>query len=67
LGIEVARGPQGLFLCQRKYALKIVEQCELLGAKLADLLMETNHKLGLATGPILDDATCYRYLIGILI
>ena len=33
LGIEVARGPLGLFLCQHKYALKIVDECGLLGSK----------------------------------
>ena len=39
LGIEVTRGPQGLFFCQRKYALKIVDECGLLRAKLADFPM----------------------------
>ena len=67
LGIEVARGPQGLFLCQRKYALEIVDECGLLGAKPAVFPIETNHKLALATGPPLDDATRYRRLIGRLI
>ena len=30
LGIKIAHGPQGLFLCQRKYALEIVSECGLL-------------------------------------
>lgn len=55
LGIEVARNAKGLFLCQRKYALKIVEECGLLGAKLAEFPMETNHKLGLAIAKDLMD------------
>jgi len=34
LAIEVARAPRGLFLCQRKYALKSVNECGMLGSKL---------------------------------
>jgi len=60
LGIDVARSPQGLFLSQRKYTLEIIEECGLLGAKPADFPMETNHKLGLATGNMLDDPPPYR-------
>jgi len=67
LGIEVARGPQGLFLCQRKYSLEIIEECGLLGTKPIKFPMETNHKLALASGPKLSDATQYMHLIGRLI
>jgi len=48
LGIEVACGPHGIFLCQRKYALDIVEEIGLLGSKPTDFPMEENHKLALA-------------------
>ena len=67
LGIEVARSKTGLFLCQRKYALEIVEECGLLGAKPTDFPMETNHKLGLASGRFLADPTQYRRMVGRLI
>jgi len=67
LGIEVARGPQGLFLCQRKYALEIINECGLKGAKPIAVPMEENHKLALPTGKLLDDPTTYRRLVSRLI
>jgi len=67
LGIEVARGPKGLFLSQRKYALEIVDQCGLLGSKPSEFPMEVNHKLALATGPHLVDVGRYHRLVGRLI
>jgi len=63
LGIEVTRGPLGLFLCQRKYALQIVDDCGQLGSKLVDFSIEENHKLALAMGKFIDDPSRYRHLI----
>jgi len=63
----VAHGSKGPFLSQRKYALEIVDECGLLGAKPSDFPMEENHKLALATGTHLDDARSYRRLVSRLI
>jgi hypothetical protein len=50
LGLEVARNHEGIYLCQRKYALKIINETSLLGAKPADFSMEQHHKLALVSG-----------------
>jgi len=67
LGVEVARSPFGIFLCQRKYALDIITETGLLSAKPASTPCEENHRLGLATGPPLIDPSSYRRLVGRLI
>ncbi|KAJ9561852.1 hypothetical protein OSB04_007012 [Centaurea solstitialis] len=67
LGIEVARSPSGVFLCQRKYTLDIVIEAGLLGAKPSACPIEQNHKLGLAEGAKMPDPEPYRRLVGRLI
>jgi len=67
LRIELTRGLQGLFLCQHKYALEIINECGLLGAEPANFPIEENHKLALANGHPLEDVTRYRRLVGRLI
>ena len=67
LGIEVAHGPQVLFICQRKYALEIIDECGLLEAKPVKFLTEENHKLTLANGHLLAEPSKYRRLIRRLI
>ncbi|KAK2992563.1 hypothetical protein RJ640_022756 [Escallonia rubra] len=67
LGIEAARGPRGLFLSKRKYALVILSESGLSASKPAAFPMEQNHGLALARGPFFSDPGPYRRLIGRLI
>ncbi|KAJ4796665.1 Retroelement pol polyprotein-like [Rhynchospora pubera] len=67
LGIEIARGPAGLFLSQRKYALDMLAECSLLGAKPAATPLEQNHRLTESTSEKLKDPERYRRLVGRLI
>jgi hypothetical protein len=67
LGIEVARKPEGMFLCQRKYALDILSDTGLLAGKPIDFPMEPQHDLGRVEGPLFEDPERYRRLVGRLI
>lgn len=67
LGLELARGAFGLFICQRKYTLDILSECKMLDCKLASFPMEQNQKLALDSGPTYPDPPRYRRLVGRLI
>ena len=67
LGVEVARNLDGLFLCQRKYALDILLEVGLLGAEPANAPLEQQLQLALADGKFLYDPKCYHRLVGRLL
>ena len=54
-------------MSQRKYALDIISEAGLLGAKPVSSPMEQNHGVALADRKFLDDPECYRRLVGRLI
>ncbi|KAI5325055.1 hypothetical protein L3X38_034129 [Prunus dulcis] len=67
LGIEVSRSPKGLYLSQRKYALDILKDSGLIGARPTFFPMEQNLKLNNEDGELLHNPETYRRLVGRLI
>lgn len=67
LGIEVAKNSIGIYLCQRKYALNIIVETGLLGAKPVSFPLEHNHQLSLSKTLLLSNPEPYKRLIGHLI
>ena len=55
LSIEVAKNPEGIYLCQRKYTLDIIAETGNLGSKPVQFPREPNHKLAKFVSPLLDN------------
>jgi len=63
LGIEVARLPQGLFLCQHKFALYILSESGMLGAEPIGFPIKQNHRVTSEFGSLITDTSRYRCLM----
>lgn len=59
LGIEVSRGSDGIYLCQRKYDLDITAEIRLLGGKPVSVPIEQNHHLAVSSAPLMSNPESY--------
>lgn len=66
-GFEVAQNLHGVSLCQRKYALDLIHDTSLLGAKPCSTPMQPHIQLHKTCGVPISEPTMYQRLIGRLL
>src|SRR4051812_3388828 len=66
LGIEIARGPRGMVLTQRKYVLDLLKETGMMGCKVASTPVELNQKLSAEGGDPVNRER-YQRLVGRLL
>ena len=60
LGLKVEHTKEGLFLCQEKYAINLLQKYGMLDCKPLVLPIEVNSKLSISEGKDLKDSMMYR-------
>ena len=64
LGLEISRNTEGIFICQRKYALELLHYTDMLDCKPSSIHMIPNLKLSKEDGDMLEDREMYRRIVG---
>ncbi|XP_019184653.1 PREDICTED: uncharacterized protein LOC109179610 [Ipomoea nil] len=67
LGLEVARHSKGIAVCQKKYAIELLEDTGFTSAKPVYSPTVPSHKLSKDEGELLEDNNHYRRIIGKLL